>query len=104
MELKILSRSEINHLTTLLLSRTVDNSVGTERVRSEPKTSDLQAFDGGQEKLSTHPAQENGIDHAVTGAISTPAIRSKVGLNCYLSYCYFSFDEVSVFQRNQIYF
>ncbi|KAJ8424256.1 hypothetical protein Cgig2_011143 [Carnegiea gigantea] len=69
---------KLHHLTTLLLSRTVDNSVGAERVRSESKTSDLQAFDGRHESLSIRPVQENGIDRAVTGAISTPAIRSKV--------------------------
>lgn len=75
---KTFTRSEIDHLTTLLLSRTVDNSVGAERVGSESKTSDLQAFDGRRESLSICPVQENGIDRAVTGAISTPAIRSKV--------------------------
>lgn len=76
---KTFTRSEIDQLTALLVSRTADNSVGAERGRHEPKTSELQVvFDGRHEKRSKTPIHENGIEHAVPTAISTPAIKSKV--------------------------
>lgn len=74
----ILFRSEIDHLTTLLLSRTVDSSVEVEKGRSNPVFSDEKAVYNGSEIVASFPTLEKGAERV---AISTPVVISKVGKN-----------------------
>ncbi|KAL9241948.1 hypothetical protein vseg_015999 [Gypsophila vaccaria] len=75
---KTFTRSEIDRLTALLLSRTVEISVGAEEERSEPKPSGLQAVHARCDKMFTFPAHENQFEYAQSAGISTPEVRSKV--------------------------
>ncbi|XP_021714723.1 nuclear pore complex protein NUP1-like isoform X1 [Chenopodium quinoa] len=75
---KTFTRSEIDHLTALLKSRTVDNLVGNEKGSSEPNSSDERAFHNGCEILTNYPANENGAECVLPAAITTPVTRSKV--------------------------
>lgn len=75
---KTFTRSEIDHLTALLLSRTVDNLVGGEKGRFEPNSSDEKAVHSRDEIATNLPTDDNGAEHVLPAAISTPVSRSKV--------------------------
>ncbi|XP_021747365.1 nuclear pore complex protein NUP1-like isoform X2 [Chenopodium quinoa] len=75
---KTFTRSEIDHLTALLKSRTVDNLVENEKGSSEPNSSDEKAFHNRCEILTNYPANENGAERVLPAAITTPVTRSKV--------------------------
>ncbi|XP_058085706.1 nuclear pore complex protein NUP1-like isoform X1 [Magnolia sinica] len=69
----LLSRVEIDRLTELLRSRTVDASADDEDKKIEPSTSQMVAPPAGQEK-ATISTQENVRSSRLFGSISTPAI------------------------------
>ncbi|KNA22923.1 hypothetical protein SOVF_029560 [Spinacia oleracea] len=75
---KTFTRSEIDHLSALLLSRTVDNLAGDEKGRSELDTSDKKVAHSRREILTNLPAIENGGERVLPAVISTPVVRSKV--------------------------
>lgn len=77
----IFFRSEIDHLSALLLSRTVDNLAGDEKGRSELDTSDKKVAHSRREILTNLPAIENGGERVLPAVISTPVVRSKVGIH-----------------------
>ncbi|KAK9707056.1 hypothetical protein RND81_07G169800 [Saponaria officinalis] len=68
---KTFTRSEIDHLTALLLSRTVENSDGAEN-------SDMEIVHTRRDKLSNLPGHENRFEYAESSGILTPEVRSKV--------------------------
>ncbi|KAH9621829.1 hypothetical protein KSS87_010978 [Heliosperma pusillum] len=74
----ILCRSQIDHLTALLLSRTTENSNGAEKERSDPKLSDLQAIHARRDiPLNLH-GPGNQIVYGQSADFSTPEVRSKM--------------------------
>lgn len=85
----ILFRSEIDHLTTLLLSRTSDSSVEVEKGKENPNFSDYKAVHNRHEVSDNHPTLVNVAERA---AISTPVGRSKVGISLSFWFCYLSSD------------
>ncbi|XP_074269521.1 uncharacterized protein LOC141592665 [Silene latifolia] len=75
---KTFSRSQIDHLTALLLSRTTENSNDAEKERSDPKLSDLQAIHGRRDSLSNLRGLDNQILYGQSADFSTPEVRSKM--------------------------
>ncbi|KAJ4979235.1 hypothetical protein NE237_010015 [Protea cynaroides] len=74
---KTFSRAEIERLTELLRSRTVDMSAEDEKKRSEPSTS--QPVDNHKVELINVPVQENGLDsRRLLGEALVPAVSSCV--------------------------
>lgn len=82
-------RSEIDHLTALLLSRTDDNSVGDDKERLEPNASAKEAVHNTREILNNLHALENGAERVLPAAISTPVVSSKVGNSSFSVYFIF---------------
>lgn len=81
-------RSEIDHLTELMRSRTVDSSIGEEGKRTEvvPQSNSIMPCDQKEEYLKT-PALENGIENHLV--VSTPYVTSSVWqFASYLSFIY----------------
>ncbi|KAK9697113.1 hypothetical protein RND81_08G015900 [Saponaria officinalis] len=74
---KTFTRSEIDQLTALMLSRTSDNSDGAEKKKSEPNFSDLRDIHAKSVNLPNLP-RENHNEHVLRGDISTPQLRSRV--------------------------
>ncbi|KAF8403396.1 hypothetical protein HHK36_011498 [Tetracentron sinense] len=71
--------AEIDRLTELLRSRTVDVPVGNGKKMSEPSTPQPLAAHDRQEDLANISKQENGMDiQRLLGVISTPAVSSSV--------------------------
>ncbi|KAL9224323.1 hypothetical protein vseg_000369 [Gypsophila vaccaria] len=74
---KTFTRSEIDQLTALMLSRTSEDSDRAEKRNSEPKLLD-RAIHAQSDKLSNLAAHENHDEGVPRGDISTPKMRSKV--------------------------
>ncbi|XP_042514378.1 nuclear pore complex protein NUP1-like isoform X2 [Macadamia integrifolia] len=75
---KTFTRAEIDRLTELLCSRTVDIPAEDEKIRSEPSTSQPVAYNL-KVKSANVLVQENGLDtHRLLGEASAPAVSSSV--------------------------
>ncbi|XP_043700526.1 nuclear pore complex protein NUP1-like isoform X2 [Telopea speciosissima] len=75
---KTFTRAEIDRLTELLRSRTVDIPAEDEKKRSEPSTLQPVAYNHKVE-LANVPVQENGVDsRRLLGEASTPAVSSRI--------------------------
>jgi hypothetical protein len=72
---KLLCRSEIDRLTALLHSRTVDIHIGDEEKKSEGIPPEASVYNDRREEFTKAPASENGIGSHL---ISTPLISSRV--------------------------
>ncbi|GMH16093.1 hypothetical protein Nepgr_017934 [Nepenthes gracilis] len=73
------SRSEIDRLTELLLSRTIDKPIGAAKERSESKLVDPSPSCARCSEVANGPIQESGIEPRVLpGAISSRTVGSKV--------------------------
>ncbi|XP_054786148.1 nuclear pore complex protein NUP1 [Prosopis cineraria] len=72
---KTFTRSEIDHLTALLRSKTLDLPVTNEEKRTEVVTSDLILSREQKEEYPNSPAVKNGIENRL---VSTPFVTSSV--------------------------
>ncbi|XP_061353701.1 nuclear pore complex protein NUP1 isoform X13 [Gastrolobium bilobum] len=75
---KTFTRSEIDHLTTLMRSRTVDPPVGEDGKRTEVVPSDPMLPRVQIEEYPKTPALENGIENHL---VSTPYVTSSVSID-----------------------
>uniref|UniRef100_A0A2P2LGF6 Uncharacterized protein n=1 Tax=Rhizophora mucronata TaxID=61149 RepID=A0A2P2LGF6_RHIMU len=73
---KTFTRSEIDRLTALLQSRSVDHNVGEEEKKSETITSKAELSQDKKEDLPIVPVVDNGIGRHL---VSAPIVASKVG-------------------------